>query len=83
MRSIAQRSRVLREWLFFLEDYPLILAPVSVKPTPGVNADLADDDAVRRILGETMRFTSALSVLGLPVAVTPAGLLGGQPVACS
>ncbi len=51
-----------------------------MKPTPGVNADLADDDAVRRILGDDMRFTSALSVLGLPVAVTPAGLLGGQPV---
>ena len=80
MQAIAQRSRVLREWLVFLEAYPLILAPVSVKRTPGVNADLAHDHAVGDILGNDMRFTCALSVLGLPVAVTPAGLLDGQPV---
>ncbi len=80
MQAIARRSRVLREWLAFLERYPLILAPVSVKRTPGVNADLAHDHAVGDILGHDMRFTCALSVLGLPVAVTPAGLLDGQPV---
>jgi amidase len=80
MKAIAQRSRVLREWLAFLERYPLILAPVSVRRTPGVNADLASDDAVGEILGHDMRFTAALSVLGLPVAVVPVGLLDGHPV---
>ena len=80
MKAIAQRSRVLREWLAFLERHPLILAPVSVKRTPGVNADLAHDDAVGEILGHDMRFTAALSVLGLPVAVVPAGLAYGHPV---
>jgi amidase len=80
MRAIAQRSRVLREWLAFLERYPLVLTPVSVKRTPGVNADLAHDDAVREILGDDMRFTSAISVLGLPAAVAPAGLVGGHPM---
>lgn len=79
IRAIAQRSRVLREWLAFLERYPLILTPVSVKRTPGVNADLAHDDAVRDILGNDMRFTSAINVLGLPAAVAPAGLVGGHP----
>jgi amidase len=80
MRAIAQRSRVLREWLTFLERYPLVLTPVSVKRTPGVNADLAHDDAVREILGDDMRFTSAISVLGLPAAVAPVGLVGGRPM---
>ncbi|HEX2817127.1 MAG TPA: amidase [Phenylobacterium sp.] len=80
MKAIAQRSRVLREWLAFLERYPLILAPVSVRRTPGVNADLASNDAVGEILGHDMRFTAALSVLGLPVAVVPVGLLDGHPV---
>ena len=80
MRAVAQRSRVLREWLLFLEDYPLILAPVSVQPTPGANADLGGDAAVRRFFWEETRFVSAISVLGLPVAVTPAGLLDGNPV---
>jgi len=80
MRAIAHRSRVLREWLAFLERYPLILAPVSVKRTPGVNADLAHDHAVGEILGQDMRFTAAISVLGLPAAVTPAGLIDGHPM---
>jgi amidase len=80
MKAIAQRSRVLREWLLFLERYPVILTPVSVRRTPGVNADLASAHAAGDILRDDMRFTAALSVLGLPVAVVPAGLLDGHPV---
>jgi amidase len=80
MKAIALRSRVLREWLMFLERYPVILAPVSVRRTPAVNADVAHKDAAGEILGHDMRFTCALSVLGLPVAVVPAGLLDGHPV---
>jgi amidase len=80
MKAIALRSRVLREWLVFLERYPLILTPVSVVRTPGVNADLNGPDAVGKFLGHDTRFATALSVLGLPVAVVPAGLIDGQPV---
>ena len=80
MRAVAFRARLLRDWLAFLETYPIILAPLSVRKALPVNGDIADDDAVRRILGDDLRFSSALSVLGLPVAVTPLGLLDGHPV---
>ncbi len=80
MRAISLRARLLRDWLAFLEAYPVILAPLSVRRALPVNGDIADDDAVRRILGDDLRFSSALSVLGLPVAVTPIGLLDGHPV---
>ena len=80
MRAVAFRARLLRDWLTFLETYPIILAPLSVRKALPVNGDIADDDAVRRILGDDLRFSSALSVLGLPVAVTPLGLLDGHPV---
>jgi len=80
MRALAFRARVLRDWLAFLEAYPIVLTPVSVKRALAVNGDLADDDAVRRILGDDLRFSSALSVLGLPIAVTPVGLLDGHPL---
>jgi amidase len=80
MRAIALRSRVLREWLVFLESCPLILAPVSVRLTPAVNADLAHADAAGEFLGHDTRFATALSVLGLPVAVAPVGLVDGHPV---
>jgi amidase len=80
MAAIAQRSRIIREWVMFLERYPLILTPVSVKPPWAVNADLGGDAAVHEIFWNDFRFTSAISVLGLPAAVTPVGLVGGHPV---
>ena len=80
MRAIAHRSRVIREWLAFLEKRSLILAPVSVKRTPAVRADLGGDAAVRAFFWNDFRFTSAISVLGLPSAVTPIGLVDGRPV---
>ncbi len=80
MKTIARRSRVLREWLMFLETYPLILTPVSVRRTPAVNADLGGDEALRAFFWNDTRFISAISVLGLPAAVTPVGLVDGHPV---
>jgi amidase len=81
MQGVARRARVLREWLKFLEAYPVILAPVSVQPTPAYDADLKGDAAVARFFKNDLRFVGALSVLGLPVATTPAGLTAkGHPV---
>jgi len=80
MRALADRSRILREWLMFLETYPLILTPVSTRGTPAVNADLQGDQALRAFFRNDTRVVSAISVLGLPVAVTPAGLAHGNPV---
>ena len=35
MKAIAHRSRMIRDWMVFLETYPVILTPLSVKRTPG------------------------------------------------
>jgi amidase len=79
--AVARRAGVLRQWLAFLEDRPLILAPVSVQPTPAPDADLQGDVALARFFKNDLRFVGAISVLGLPVAVTPAGLTAkGHPV---
>jgi amidase len=80
MRAIAQRTRVIREWMMFLEETPIILAPVSVQPTPRINTDLAGEAALRRMFLNDFRFISAINVLGLPSAVTPVGLAAGLPV---
>ena len=82
MKALALRARIIREWLLFLETWPLILTPVAVKPPWAVNADLGGDAAVREIFWNDFRFTSALSVLGLPCAATPVGLVDGHPVGC-
>jgi amidase len=80
MKAVAYRARILREWMAFLERFPVVLAPVSVQPTPAFDADLKGHAAVQRIFWNDLRFLGAISVLGLPVAVTPAGLVNGQPV---
>jgi amidase len=80
MEAIARRSRVLRSWLAFLETYPLILTPLSVKRTPAARADLGGDASVRSLFWNDLRFMSSINVLGLPAAVVPAGLVAGTPV---
>ena len=80
MNAIAMRSRHLRNWLLFLEQWPLVLTPATVRPTPGPRADLAGDAAVRDIFYNDLRFIAAVNALGLPAAVVPAGLQQGHPV---
>ena len=81
IQAVASRAGRLRQWLMLLEDYPIILAPVSVKPTPAYDADLKGDRAVLEFFRNDLRFVGALSVLGLPVATVPAGLTAkGHPV---
>ena len=60
MEAIAYRSRVLRNWLAFLESYALILTPLSVKRTPEVNADLGGDARVRSLFWNDLRFMSSI-----------------------
>ena len=80
MEAIAHRSRVLRNWLAFLETYPLRPHAASVKRTPEARADLGGDARVRSLFWNDLRFMSSINVLGLPAAVVPVGLVGGNPV---
>jgi amidase len=80
MKAIARRTRVLRNWMLFLEEYPVILSPLSVRKTPSFNADLESPERGRSLFWNDLRFMSAINVLGLPAAVVPVGLLGGTPI---
>ena len=80
MEAIARRSRVLRNWLAFLETYPLVLTPLSVKRTPEARADLHGNARIRSLFWNDLRFMSSINVLGLPAAVVPVGLAGRNPV---
>ena len=79
MRAIARRSAVIRQWLAFLETYPVLLTPLSVRPVPTKDADLEGDARVRELFHGELRFMGAMNVLGLPAAVVPVGLVGGAP----
>ena len=51
-----------------------------MKQTPEANADLGGDERVRSLFWNDLRFMSSINVLGLPAAVVPVGLVGGNPV---
>ncbi len=80
IRGVASRAQRLREWMVFLEQWPVVLAPVSVKPTHPFDFDLGGDAAVREYFWNDMRFNCAVSVLGLPVTTTPVGFANGAPM---
>ena len=79
MRALADRTRLLRSWNLFMEDYPLVLAPVSqVPPFPQLE-DLKGTARVREMLDE-QSMLYAVNVLGLPAAAVPTGLHDGIPM---
>src|SRR3954454_488707 len=80
MRATARRSGHIRAWQLFFEEYPVVLAPTTVKPIPGPREDTVSPERVREIFWGEIRFISAINVLGLPGAVVPVMLHDGKPI---
>ena len=78
-RALADRSRVLRDWLTFLEDYPLVLGPVSTEPPFPAGEDQVSPERTAEILC-AQRLLIAVNLLGLPAACVPTGVAGGVPL---
>jgi amidase len=79
MRAVADRTRLIRAWNLFLEDYPLILAPVCQVPPYPQGEDLKGNDRMREILDE-QTLLYAVNLLGLPAAAVPTGLHDSAPM---
>lgn len=80
MQATAARNGHIRAWQLFFEEYPVVLAPTTVKPTPGPREDTVSPERVREIFWGEIRFISAINVLGLPGAVVPVALHDGKPI---
>ncbi len=80
MRATAARNGHIRAWQMFFEDYPVVLAPTTVKPTPGPREDVISPERTREIFWNDLRFISSINVLGLPGAVVPVALHDGKPI---
>lgn len=80
MRATAARNGHIRAWQLFFEAYPVVLAPTTVKPTPGPRDDTVSAERVQEIFWGEIRFISAINVLGLPGAVVPVALHDGKPI---
>lgn len=80
MRATAARSTHIRAWQLFFEEFPVVLAPTTVKPTPGPREDTISAERTRELFWNDLRFISAINVLGLPSAVVPVTVHDGQPI---
>lgn len=79
LQGLAARTKYWRQWILFLEDYPLVLWPVCLRKPFEVNEDLQGPAAVAKILHA--QFTMPIAnFLGLPAVSVPAGVYSGKPL---
>ena len=78
IRTLAARTTILREWLLFLQKYPILLMPVSWQRPFPVDADQHGDEPMRRLI-DFLRPLLVPSILGLPSLAVPTGLVEGVP----
>ena len=78
IRAFADRTRLLRAWSVFMDDYPLIVAPVSQVPPFPQDDDLRGNDRIREMQDE-QSMLYAINLLGLPAVAIPTGIVDGIP----
>lgn len=79
IKGLARRSTILREWLIFLERYPVLVMPVSWKRPFPIDYDQLGDEAVR-LTHLALQPSIAVSLLGLPALAAPVALDVGVPI---
>jgi amidase len=52
MRATAARNAHIRAWQLFFEEFPVVLAPTTVKPTPGPREDAISPERTRELFWE-------------------------------
>jgi amidase len=76
---LTRRATLSREWLLFLEKYPVLLLPVSAElPFPD-RLDLRDDASFARVWRAQLP-QIAIPFLGLPALTVATGLVARVPV---
>lgn len=79
VRGLMERYKLLREWCVFLEEYPLVLSPLSLQPPFRARQDTEGDAAVADILDANV-YMSAMNLLGLPASVISTSLHESVPI---
>ncbi|TQL66311.1 amidase [Nocardioides albertanoniae] len=77
--KLGQREVYQREWRRLLQDYAVVVTPVSLRSQFPVDLDQQGPDAFRSILAAQQPML-ALAMLGLPALSVPTGLHDGLPI---
>jgi len=80
MKAIGQRYRIAQDWSLFMEQYPLVLGPVSTLEPFEVGTDVTGLEELRRFF-RSIRLTEACNLLGLPSLAVPVKVVDGVPQA--
>jgi len=79
MNGYARRGTLIMRLQRFLQDYPLILLPVSAEQAFEQDADIVSVDGMRRAMAANWSMM-AIPVLGFPALAVPTGVANGLPV---
>ncbi len=74
--DLARRTTLVRDWLRFLEDHPVLVLPELLDGLLMVGQDVRSRDETLAIW-HSLRPSIAVNLLGLPAAFAPTGLDGG------
>ncbi len=78
--ALARRRGILRNWLEFFEEYPLIVAPVGTEPPNTRDDDISSPERSREVVA-SFRMTVVVNALNLPAVTVPVGVSEGMPQA--
>lgn len=79
LRSLSERTRVIRDWNLFFAHTPLVLTVVCTEPPYAHGFDLESAERTMLMWREASTLM-AIPVLGFPGAAVPTGLADGLPV---
>lgn len=77
MLGVAERTRLVREWTVFLNDFPLVLTPFLMRPTYDYDYDETFEGT--KDLFDAAIYSYAINYLGLPAGSVPLGRVEGRP----
>lgn len=79
MRAQARRTTLIRNWMSFMQRYPLVLTPVSAELPFPYGLDVESLEGIDRVMrAQGTQFMVPL--LGLPAISAPAGVAQGLPI---
>jgi len=79
MKALGERTKHVRDWMAFLERYPLVVGPVSTEPPFEVGFDTTSQKRADEV-ARAQRLLVAVNLLGLPATAVPVGRTGTIPL---